>query len=164
MDPDEAMNTHGVGLLRVIFEGLKDWFPPWARRSAPSNDDGELPVAVATLLAAIIRAGTRQHPQTLAAAARTLAQLFRIDADDAWALMGAARERVSNVSSYSPVISVLNRHWPARQKKRFTRQMWRVARADGRISYHQDRLVRSVATQLDVPDIDVLRTRERWFL
>ena len=159
------MSTQRSGSLRAVFEGLRGWFPPWARRRAPSREDRELPVAVATLLVGIMRAGSRQHPQTLAAATRALAALFRIDADDAWALMGAARERASNISSYSPAISVLNRHWPAKQKRRFMRQMWRVARADGRISYHQDRLVRGVAAQLDVPEADVLRARERmWFL
>ena len=158
------MNTRGGGLLRVIFEGLRNWLGPSTTGPGAAHDHCELPAAVATLLASIVRVGSGQRPESLAAAARALARLCRIDADDAWALMGAARERTSNLTSYAPAAAVLNSHWSTRQKTRFTRQMWRVARADGRISYHQDRLVRSLAAQLDVPDVDVLRARERlWF-
>lgn len=157
------MSTHGGGLLRAIFEGLRDWFGTSAPETISTRDRRELPVAVATLLASIVRVGSSQRPPAWAAAAKALAHVCRIDADDAWALLGAARERASNVSSYTPAVSVLNKHWPARQKLRFTRKMWQVARADGRISYHQDRLVHRLAEELDVAYADVVAARDRWF-
>lgn len=158
------MSTHGGGLLRAIFEGLRGRFGMSAPDATVMRDEHELPVAVATLLSSIVRVGSSQRPPAWAAAAKALSHLCRIDADDSWALMGAARERASNISSYTPAVSVLNRHWPARQKLRFTRHMWRVARADGRISYHQDRLVHRLAEELNVAYADIVAARDRWFL
>jgi len=159
-----AVGTKGAGSLRAVVGALKGWLVAPPRERQAWRAKGELEVAVATLFASVVRVGSSQRPPAWAAAAQALSRLCRLDADDAWALMGAARERAPEIGSYSPLASVLNRHWSARQKLRFTRHMWRVARADGRISYHQNRLVHSLAAQLDVPDADILRARDRiWF-
>lgn len=158
------MITHGGRLLRAIFGMLRGWLSTHPRKRKTAHTAGELEVAVATLLTAIVRAGSSRREQSWAVAAQALADLSRIDTTDAQALIAAARERASAVRSYSPVVSVLNQHWSARQKLRFTRRMWRVARADGRAGFHQGRLVHRLAEELDVAYVDVLAARDRvWF-
>lgn len=158
------MGTHGGGLLRAIFEGLRGWFATSTPGTRAVHDEGELHVAVATLLASIVRVGSSRRPQAWTAAAQALADICHTDAIDAQGLIAAARERAPAVTSYSPAASVLNRHWSAREKRRFTRHMWQVARADGRVSYHQDRLVRRLAEELEVSHADTLRAQRRiWF-
>lgn len=158
------MGTHGIGLLRAIFAALRGWLETSPRERKPAYATRELEAAAATLLTAIVRAGSSRREQAWAAAAQALADLCRIDTADAQAPIAAARERASAVRSYSPSVSVLNQHWSARQKRRFTRRMWRVARADGRASFHQERLVHRLAEELDVAYADVLAARDRlWF-
>jgi uncharacterized tellurite resistance protein B-like protein len=158
------MGTYGSGLLRAIVGALRGWLETPTRERKTADATGELEVAVATLLAAIVRIGSARRQQAWAAAAQALSAQCRVDMTDAQALVAAARERAPGLTSYSPAVSVLNRQWSAAQKLRFTRQMWRVARADGRASFHQGRLVHRIAEELDVAYSDVLAARERvWF-
>jgi len=158
------MTTHGGRLLRAIFGALRGWLETPPRQRKTDDTTSELEVAVATLLAAVVRAGSSRREQSWTAAAQALSALCRVDTADAQALIAAARERASALTSYSPTVSVLNRHWSARQKLRFTRRMWRVARADGRAGFHQGRLVHRLAEELDVAYADVLAARDRlWF-
>ncbi|HXV10328.1 MAG TPA: hypothetical protein VD839_05945 [Burkholderiales bacterium] len=88
------MTTHGGRLLRAIFGTLRGWLRTPARERKPAPTTGELEVAVATLLAAIVRVGSSRREQSWAAAAQALADLSRIDTADAQALVAAARDRV----------------------------------------------------------------------
>lgn len=118
-----------------------------------------LRLAATALLLEIARADHEMSADELAAVVRAAAAVFDITEDESNGLVGDAAAAVERAVSFSEFTDVLNREMTSRQKRECLREMWRIARADGRIDHYEEYYLRKIAELLHLSHRDFIAAK-----
>ena len=127
---------------------------------APSGTDRILTAACALLLemAAIDGEFSAEEQQAVLAIMR---QDYGVDAGEASDIMAAAQaERARSIDLWC-FTNIINQHYSKADKLRVIETIWKVVYTDGRLHGHEDHLVHTLATLLNISHPDLIETKLR---
>jgi uncharacterized tellurite resistance protein B-like protein len=128
--------------------------------SAP-HERQHLRLAVAVLLHEARRADYAEGGKEASAGEQALADLFALDPSAARELLAQGRERALQLTSFYAPVAVIKRDYAMEERIRLVEHLWRVAFADGELSYYEDHYVRKIAHLLYVPNTQSMLARNR---
>jgi uncharacterized tellurite resistance protein B-like protein len=135
-------------MLRTLNELLARLAP---QPAAVVDDAHALQLATAVLLVEVSRADTEFGDAERHAIRDALADKFDLEPDERESLLElATRESIAAHDLYQ-FTAVINARFDDAHKLRMIRALWRIAYADGRLSAHEEHLMRRVADLLHVP-------------
>lgn len=135
-------------MLRTLNELLARLAP---QPASEVDDEHALQLATAVLLVEVSRADTRFGDDEREAIRQSLDAKFDLAADERERLLElATRESIAAHDLYQ-FTAVINARFDEAHKLRMIRALWRIAFADGRLSDHEEHLMRRVADLLHVP-------------
>jgi uncharacterized tellurite resistance protein B-like protein len=135
-------------MLRTFNELLARLAP---QANAAADDEHALQLATAVLLVEVSRADTDFGDAEREAIRQCLVDKFELAPDERDRLLElATRESIAAHDLYQ-FTAVVNARFDDAHKLRMVRALWRVAFADGRLSAHEEHLMRRVADLLHVP-------------
>lgn len=130
-------------------------------RDSHKDEEHRLRVAVAALLAEVVRMDEAiteaERTQVLA----SIAGKFDLDPAEAGELIALAEEEAKAATDFYQFTSQINRAFSPAQKVRLIEHMWRVAYADGTLHKYEDHLIRKVAELIYVPHKQFIATKLR---
>lgn len=128
---------------------------------APQDDAHRLQLATAALLVEVVRTdrdiGTAERDAVL----RAVAEKFALSLVEAATLAELAEQEAQRATDYYQFTSLINSQFSPQQKERVIELMWRAAYADGRLSAHEQHVLRKVADLLHVPHGDYIAAKMR---
>jgi uncharacterized tellurite resistance protein B-like protein len=127
----------------------------------PANERHHLQLAVAVLLHEARRADYAEGGKESAVGEEALADLFALERPAGRALLAQGRERAGQLTSFHAPVTAINRAFPVDERIRVVEHLWRVAFADGDLSYYEDHYVRKIAHLLYVPNTQSMLARNR---
>lgn len=152
------MSDHPPTLFERLSAALRRLFAP--KDAAPPPADA-VAQGAAALLAETTRVDHSVANADLTAARDALQQMFALPPDNAEALLAHALRPENHLTSYHPVVSLLNRHLTREQKVLLVESMWRVAHADREIHMYEDHLVRKISELLYLSHTDFITAKHR---
>ena len=126
-----------------------------------ANGRHHLLLAVAVLLHEARRADYVEGGREASVAEEALADLFDLDRPAARALLAQGWERAGQLTSFYAPVTVIKRDYSMDERIRLVEHLWRVAFADGDLSYYEDHYVRKIAHLLHVPNTQSMLARNR---
>ncbi len=148
----------------MMLEAIKIFFE---ERIAPGGRDAHrdqqhrLRVAVAALLAEVVRMDEEITEVERAQVLASIAGKFDLDATEAAELIALAEEEALAATDLYQFTSRINRAYDPSEKVRLIEHLWRVAYADGTLHRYEDHLIRKVAELLHVPHREFIATKLR---
>ena len=125
-------------------------------------EEHSLQLAVAVLVHEARRADYDEaHLEESDAGVVALRDLFRLDREEAAALLAEGREKAQHLTSFYAPVTVIKRDYSLEQRVRLLEHLWRVAFADGLLNPYEDHYVRKIAHLLYVPNTDNMLARNR---
>jgi len=85
-------------------------------------------------------------------------QMFVGDAEE---LMNLAEEVLRGAEDDHEFTRIINEHYSLHEKLFLVELLWRIVYADGKADDREETLIEKVATQLDVPKIEILKALKR---
>lgn len=135
-------------MLRTLNELLARLAP---QPASEVDDEHALQLATAVLLVEVSRADAEFGDDEREAIRQSLDSKFDLAADERERLLElATRESIAAHDLYQ-FTAVINARFDEAHKLRMIRALWRIAFADGRLSDHEEHLMRRVADLLHVP-------------
>ena len=137
-----------------MLKNLKDLFDsllPGPPRAPREQEEHTLQLATAVLLVEVMRADATFHAGEREAVQAALREKFGLSDDEAARLAELARTTATASTDLFSFTSRINDAFEMPQKLRMIEHMWRVAYADGRLSAHENHLMRKVADLLHIP-------------
>jgi uncharacterized tellurite resistance protein B-like protein len=128
---------------------------------APASERHHLQLAAAVLLHEARRADYAEGGEESSAGEQALADLFGLDRSAARELLAQGRERAAQLSSFYAPVAAIKRDFSMEQRIRLVEHLWRVAFADGELSYYEDHYVRKIAHLLYVPNTQSMLARNK---
>ena len=128
---------------------------------APAGERHHLQLAVAMLLHEARRADYAEGGEEASAGEHALADLFGLEPAAAGELLAHGRERAGQLTSFYAPVTVIKRDFSMEERIRLVEHLWRVAFADGELSYYEDHYVRKIARLLHVPNTQSMLARNR---
>ena len=128
--------------------------------AVPAGADRILTAACALLLemAAIDGEFSAEEQQTVLA---IMQQDYGVDASEASDIMAAAQaERARSIDLWR-FTNIINQHYSREDKLRVIETIWKVIYADGRLHGHEDHLVHTLATLLNISHPDLIEAKLR---
>ena len=132
-----------------------------AQGEMPANERHPLQLAVAVLLYEARRADYAEGGEESAAGEDALADLFDLERPAARVLLAQGRERAAQLTSFYAPVTAVKRAFSMDERIRLVEHLWRVAFADGELSYYEDHYVRKIAHLLYVPNTQSMLARNR---
>jgi len=126
--------------------------------SAPAGTDRILTAACALLLemAAIDGEFSAEEQQVVLA---VMQQDYGVDVQEASDIMAAAQaERARSIDLWR-FTNIINQHYSRDEKLRVIEAIWKVVYADGRLHGHEDHLVHTLATLLNLSHPDLIEAK-----
>lgn len=145
-------------MLNKLNTLLTSFIPSAAADTRPEHT---LQLATAVLLIEVMKADAESTPKELAAILSILKKRFHLsDAEVAQlAELGHSKSKAAN--DLHQFTSLINRELAPAEKIRIIEYMWQVAYADGKISAHENHLMRKIAALLYIPDADFIAAKMR---
>ena len=137
-----------------MLQNLKDLFDslmPAAPTQPPQSAEHTLQLATAVLLVEVMRADPDLGPAERPVVIGALRDKFALAEDEVARLMELAEQASREATDYFRFTSKINDEFSVEQKVRMIEHMWRVAYADGRLSAHENHLMRRVSDLLYIP-------------
>lgn len=129
--------------------------------AAPQDDTHRLQLATAALLVEVVRTDRDISAAERDAVLKAVAEKFALSLVEAATLAELAEQEAQRATSYYQFTALINRHFSPQQKQQVIELMWRAAYADGRLSAHEQHVLRKVADLLHVPHGDYIAAKTR---
>ena len=136
-------------------------------RPAPPTESAEqvehtLQLATALLLVEVMRLDPElQSPAERGAVIAALRDKFALAPDEVERLLELAEQASREATDYFRFTSKINEGFDVAQKVRMIEHMWRVAYADGRLSAHENHVMRKVADLLYISQGHYVAAKQR---
>ncbi|MGQ0656799.1 MAG: TerB family tellurite resistance protein [Chromatiales bacterium] len=130
-------------------------------RDSQQDEEHRLRLAVAALLAEVVRMDENIAEDERAQVLKSIAQKFALDAGKAKELLSLAEAEAHEATDLYQFTSQINRAYSPEQKVRLIEHMWRVAYADGTLHKYEDHLIRKVAELIYVPHKEFIAAKLR---
>lgn len=115
------------------------------------DDEHALRLATAVLLVEVSRADTEFGQDERQVIRQCLDEKFELSADERDRLLELATRESIEAHDLYQFTSAINARFDDSRKLRMIRALWRIAFADGRLSAHEEHLMRRIADLLHVP-------------
>jgi uncharacterized tellurite resistance protein B-like protein len=135
-------------MLRTLNELLARLAP---QANGGTDDEHALQLATAVLLVEVSRADTDFGDAEREAIRHCLVEKFELAPDERDRLLELATRASIAAHDLYQFTAVVNARFDDARKLRMIRALWRIAFADGRLSAHEEHLMRRVADLLHVP-------------
>ena len=120
-----------------------------------------LQLATAVLLVEIMRSDAEHAEEEQAAILRILKQEFGMGDGEVAELAALAHHTATDANDLHQFTALINRELDAAEKRRIVEYLWQVVYADGRISAHENHLMRRLADLLHIPHGDYVAAKAR---
>jgi len=137
-----------------MLQTLKDLFDalvPHAGAPDDASAQHNLQLATAVLLVEVMRADREIDPEERSTLLAAIRARFALSAQEGAALLELAGQTSRQATDYFAFTSRINESYPMEQKIAIVELMWRVAYADGRLSAHENHLMRKIGDLLYIP-------------
>lgn len=145
-------------MLNRLNELLSSLIPQTRDDDRPEHT---LQLATAVLLIEAMRSDADNAEEERQAILRILKREFRLAEGEVDQLSALAQNTAKEASDLYQFTSLLNRELDAAEKVRIVEYLWQVAYADGRISAHENHLMRRLADLLHIPHGDYIAAKMR---
>lgn len=132
-----------------------------APTSADSRPEHTLQLATAVLLIEVMRSDADEAVQEQAAILGILKERFSLSDTEVTQLTERGCRTASAANDFQQFTSRINRELEPSEKNRIIEYMWQVAYADGKISAHENHLMRKIADLLFIPHGDYIAAKMR---
>jgi uncharacterized tellurite resistance protein B-like protein len=133
--------------LRDLFDALV----PHAGAADDASARRNHQLATAVLRVEVMRADREIDPAERATILEAICTRFGLSAQEGAALLELAGQTSREATDYFAFTSRINEAYPMEQKIAIVETMWRVAYADGRLSAHENHLMRKIGDLLYIP-------------
>lgn len=147
-----------------MIAGIKDFFNQFIQaglRQSETDQEKPLQIATAALLLEMMRMDNQISDVERDSVAKTLLQMFAIDAGQLQTLINLAEQEARQASGYHQFTSLINKGFDADQKIRITENLWYVAMSDGHLDAHEEHLMRKIADLLHVSHGDYVAAKQK---
>lgn len=146
-----------------MFESFKQFFDELAPQAHEDPQAGEqrLRLAVAVLLAEVMRDDDGITPEEREAVLAALRRQFALDGPQLEQLLALAQQTLRGASDFYQFTSVLNERFSRDQRIQVIEAMWRVAYADGHLSALENSVISRVADLLHVTHGEYIAAKVR---
>lgn len=127
--------------------------------SVPAEVEHQLRLATGALLLEMCRADFKIHYRERASIARSIQRAFNLSAEETRQLVDDAEAESECAVSLNIYTSLIKEYSTRPQKERLIGDLWHVAFADGELHDLEERLVKRVASLIEVPTRTVERLR-----
>jgi len=137
-----------------MLQTLKDLFDALVPHAGAPDDapaQHNLQLATAVLLVEVMRADREIDPEERSTLLAAIRARFALSAQEGAALLELAGQTSRQATDYFAFTSRINESYPMEQKIAIVELMWRVAYADGRLSAHENHLMRKIGDLLYIP-------------
>ncbi|MFZ2163124.1 MAG: TerB family tellurite resistance protein [Sideroxyarcus sp.] len=132
-----------------------------APASAASRPEHTLQLATAVLLIEVMKSDADMADQEQAAILEILKEKFDLSDAEVTQLTGLGHQTSSAANDFHQFTSLINRELEQPEKIRIIEYMWQVAYADGKISAHEEHLMRKIAGLLYISHGDYIAAKIR---
>jgi len=137
-----------------MLQTLKDLFDALVPHAGGPDDAAaqhNLQLATAVLLVEVMRADREIDPEERGTILAAIRARFALSAEQGAALLELAGQTSRQATDYFAFTTRINESYPMEQKIAIVELMWRVAYADGRLSAHENHLMRKIGDLLYIP-------------
>ena len=146
-----------LAAIKAFFEEHIALYSPYS----PQDEGHRLRVAVAVLLAEVVRMDEEIAEAERAQVLASIAEKFELDAKEAAELIALAEEEAREATDFYQFTAQINLTFSPAQKVKLIDHLWRVAYADGTLHKYEEHLIRKVADLLHVPHEKFIATKLR---
>jgi uncharacterized tellurite resistance protein B-like protein len=132
-----------------------------APASADSRPEHTLQLATAVLLIEVMKSDAEMAEQEQVAILKILKEKFYLSDAEVTQLTELGHQTASAANDFHQFTSLINRELDPSEKIRIIEYMWQVAYADGKISAHENHLMRKIADLLYIPHRDYIVAKMR---
>lgn len=144
-----------------MIAAIRQLFADLAREPQPARlGDDDLQLAAAALLFHVIAIDGVVTEDEKVMLADLLMRRFKIDADGAEELIGAARDADSEAVDLYGFTSLLKRRLEPAEREKLVEMMWKLVFADGKVHEFEDNLIWRVAELLGVSSQARIRMKQ----
>ncbi len=129
--------------------------------SAESRPEHTLQLATAVLLIEVMQSGAESADEEQAAILKILKERFTLSDAEVAQLTELGHRTAKAANDFHQFTSLLNRELELAEKVRIIEYMWQVAYADGKISAHENHLMRKMADLLHISHGDYVAAKMR---
>jgi uncharacterized tellurite resistance protein B-like protein len=144
-----------------MLKTLEKFFQQFESVPHPPAEVDQLRLSVACLVQEVRRVDLEHDARERPAGIAALVRMFGTSDDEAAELLERAQAKMSQLTSYYPIVSAIKRDLAVEERVLLIEMLWRVAYADGALHGHEDHLVRKIAHLLYVPNTQVMLARGR---
>lgn len=127
---------------------LKNW---WSRDGEASPHDQDLELTVTRMLVSMMRMDDRMDVHEHDEIIRLLGKRFSLSEDDAEILIQRALYIRSDGPGFEQLVQQINDNYDRDEVALLLSDIWRVAEADGRIDFYEERYISRLSSLLKVP-------------
>jgi uncharacterized tellurite resistance protein B-like protein len=132
-----------------------------APTSADSRPEHTLQLATAVLLIEVMKSDADTAVQEQAAILKILRERFSLTDAEVSQLAELGHRTASTANDFHQFTSLINRELDPSEKIRIIEYMWQVAYVDGKISAHENHLMRKIADLLYIPHANYIAAKMR---
>ncbi|MGH8606655.1 MAG: TerB family tellurite resistance protein [Gammaproteobacteria bacterium] len=147
-------------MLNAIKTFFEEHITP-GRSDSQQDEEHRLQVAVAAVLAEVVRMDEQIAEGERAQVLASIAEKFDLDAEEAEAVTTLAEEEAKAATDFYQFTSQIKRAFSPEQKVKLIEHMWRVAYADGTLHKYEDHLIRKIAELIYVPHKELIAAKLR---
>ena len=146
-----------------MFESFKQFFDELAPQAPADPQAGEqrLRLAVAVLLAEVMRDDDGIQPGEREAVLAALRGHFGLDGAELEQLLGLAQQTLKRANDFYQFTSVINERFSRDQRIQVIEEMWRVAYADGHLSTLENSVIARVSDLLHLTHGEYIAAKVR---
>jgi uncharacterized tellurite resistance protein B-like protein len=145
-------------MLSKLNNFLSAFIPPAEIDSHPEHT---LQLATAVLLIEVMRSDAESTNDEQATILKILKERFHLADAEVAQLSERGQRTVKAANDFHQFTSFINRELGRSEKVRIIEYMWQVAYADGKISAHENHLMRKIAALLYIPHDDYIAAKMR---
>ena len=146
-----------------MFKSFKQFFDELAPQAPENPQAGEqrLRLAVAVLLAEIMRDEDGITPEERQAVLAALRRQFALDGPELEQLLGLAQQTLGRANDFYQFTSVINERFSRDQRIQVVEAMWRVAYADGHLGALENSVISRVSDLLHLTHGEYIAAKVR---
>jgi uncharacterized tellurite resistance protein B-like protein len=143
-------------MLNKLNSFLASLIPP---AKADSRSEHTLQLATAVLLIEVMQSDTESASEEQAAILSVLKERFHLPDAEVTQLAELAKRKAKAANDLHQFTSLINRELDLPEKIRIVEYLWQVAYADGKISAHENHLMRRIADLLHISHGDYIAAK-----
>lgn len=138
---------------------LKSFFQERVSTESAGDSESRLQLAAAALMVELSKADFEQDSQEYQRIHQLLQSHFGADNNSLSEIIALAEEEFDRHNALYPFTRLINEEFSDEQKYQLMEALWHVAAADGKISKHEDHLIRKIADLTYVPHSVFIRAK-----